>query len=291
MTTHYEKYEAKVTKNDDPEKRGRIKVSCVGLMGGEDEEVPMWVEPVPAWGWFVVPDIGEMVEVECVSGSSEDEQYGQSSIDGLDLKWRSGKRFWGNSEAADGIGATPVPEDFTATNYGKRRGFATPAGHVFLFDDTDGDRKITLTWHQDGKRSLVAFDKDGSYIVNTHVGHLMYFNAVSKELSIVDPNGNHYRSKDDTISIMNKEGCTYEAKGKNVQILAMGSALVSAKNISLKAGAVELGDAATAFALLGDLFMTYFMAHTHPTGTGPSGPPIPTGAEAGLVSTSVKVQA
>lgn len=290
MTLFYEKHEARVTKNDDPEKRGRIKVSCVGLMGDDEEEMPMWVAPVPMWGWFIVPDIGEMVEIEVVSGDSQDEQPGQSAIDSLDPKWRSTKRHWGNEQAKDGVGKSPIPEDFTATNYGKRRGFATPAGHILLFDDTSGSRKITLTWHQDGKFTLIGMDEDGSIVMNTHVGHVCYFNTKDKELSIIDPNGNHYRSKDDTVSIMNKNACCIEIKGDNVQVLAQGACTVSAKNCSLLAGEVQLGQAATDFALLANLFMnTVFKLHTHPTAMGPSGPPIPTGGETACISQSIKV--
>jgi hypothetical protein len=290
MTT-YEKFDARVTKIDDPEKRGRIKVTCPGLMGDDEEEVPMWIQPVHAWGWFIVPDIGEAIEIEGVSSSSDDEQFGQSSIDAPDMKWRGSFRYWGNSEKEEGQGRTLVPEDFTATNYGKRRGFATPGGHVMLFDDTDGMRKITMTWHSDGKYTSYSIDKDGSFVVNTHAGHLMYMNADNGEMSLIDPAGNHYRSKGETVSLMNASGCNVELKGANVQVLAMGAATVSAKNISLKAGAVDLGEVATNFALLGDLFMQLFIAHTHPTSMGPSGPPVPTGGEAACVSTTVKVQA
>ena len=90
-------YPAKVPFNQDPDKRGVIRVACVGLMGEEDTEVPVDVEPVHDWGWFYVPDIGEIVEIECTEGSDEDEQHGQMSIDNCDLKWRSA-RHYGNDE-------------------------------------------------------------------------------------------------------------------------------------------------------------------------------------------------
>ena len=40
------------------------------------------------------------------------------------------------------------------------------------------------------------------------------------------------------------------------------------------ATAVEIGEGATEHLILGDAFKTYFDTHTHPTGVGPSGPPI-----------------
>jgi len=40
------------------------------------------------------------------------------------------------------------------------------------------------------------------------------------------------------------------------------------------ASAVEIGEGAAEALVLGDAFKTYFDGHTHPTGVGPSGPPI-----------------
>jgi hypothetical protein len=161
---HTVTYPAKVTFNQDPDRRGVIRVSCVGLMGDDDVEVPVDVEPVHDWGWFYVPDIGELVEVECVEGSSEDEQFGQASIDNLDLKWRSA-RYYGNDE---GDTPTPINAAFTSKNYGKRRGFATPAGHVFMFDDTEGAEEITLSWKKGA--ALMTFDAKGTVTIKNKAG-------------------------------------------------------------------------------------------------------------------------
>lgn len=157
-------YAAKVTFNQDPEKRGVIRVACVGLMGDEDAEVPVDIEPVHDWGWFYVPDIGEIVEVECTEGSSEDEQHGQMSIDNCDLKWRSA-RHYGNDE---GETPTPINAAFTSKNYGKRRGFATPAGHVLVFDDASGSEEITLSWKGGG--ALLTFDPKGTVTLQNKAG-------------------------------------------------------------------------------------------------------------------------
>lgn len=211
-------YPAKVTFNQDPEKRGVIRVACVGLMGEEDTEVPVDVEPVHDWGWFYVPDIGEIVEIECTEGSDEDEQHGQMSIDNCDLKWRSA-RHYGNDE---GEAPTPINPAFTTKNYGKRRGFATPAGHVMLFDDTRGEEEITVSWK--GGSAFLTFTAQG------------------------------------TIVLQNKAGATL------VMDSDTGKVTVTSDLIELN-GAEQSG-------VLGDLFKTYFDTHTHPTGVGPSGPPI-----------------
>ncbi|KKN12124.1 hypothetical protein LCGC14_1019680 [marine sediment metagenome] len=87
-----ERYEAVVSSIEDPEKRGRFKVKCVGLMGDAKAELPIFVELVPGWGWFIVPEVGEIVEIEVIVTSDRDEIWGQASIEALNPVWR-GKRF------------------------------------------------------------------------------------------------------------------------------------------------------------------------------------------------------
>jgi hypothetical protein len=287
-----EHYPAVVTDSDDPQKRGRIKVACAALLGDEDSPLPMWVEPVPQWGWFVVPDVGEIVEVEVTTGSSEDEQPGQMSIDNLDIQWR-GQRYYGNTE---GDAPTPVPEDFTATNYGKRRGFATPGGHVLLFDDTEGDQKVSLTWHQDGKFSFMSVDKTGGIILSTHSKHLIQLDAENGEIKIWDQHGNMYVSDANRVLVFQKDSNSIEMKSDgNITVLAQSGVTVNGKVCHLNTGEVILGEglaaAITEFAVLGTTLMTWLTTHIHSgvtTGPGASGPPAvpPTG----ILSTSVKVK-
>lgn len=266
-----ETYPAKVMSTDDPERRGRIRVACVGLMGDEESELPHWVQPALPWGWFLVPDVGELVEIEVVTGSSEDEQQGQASIDQLDPRWHY--RHYGNEE---GETPTPIAEDFTATNYGKRRGFATPGGHVLMFDDTDGLRRVSLTWcNESQERSFLAFDEDGSLIVGTKTGHTMYLNAKAGELSIIDQHGNTYSSNADGSKLIDKSGSAIELKGGNIQVLAGSGVTISCKDAVIDAGKVQIGGQPLVEALiLGTTFLnTFFKTHVHPTGVGPSGPP------------------
>jgi len=211
-------YPAKVTFNADPDKRGVIRVACIGLMGDEETECPVDVEPVHDWGWFVVPDVGEIVEIEVLEASDDDEQAGQMSIDNLDLKWRSA-RYYGNE---DGDAPTPIHPMLTSKNYGKRRGFATPAGHVFMLDDTEGQEQITLSW-KDGS-AFITLDAKGSVLLSASNGATLTIEADSGKIIVTS-------------------------------------------------GKIEINGAEQA-AILGNLFKTYFDAHTHPTGVGPSGPPI-----------------
>ena len=188
MTIQTETYPATVTSNQDPEERGRIRVACVGLLGDEDAELPMFVEPILDWGWFVVPDVDEIIEIEVVTASHMDENFGQASIDNLDIKWR-GQRFYGNSEGDE---PTVVHEFFTAENYGKRRGFATPFGHVIMFDDTARAPKIVITWTSekqetaDDKISQITFDTDGSVKLSVLGKHSIHLKENEIEMKLAE---------------------------------------------------------------------------------------------------------
>lgn len=243
-------YPATVTFNDDPDKRGIIRVACIGLMGDEETEVPIDVEPVHDWGWFYIPDIGELVEIEVIEGSSEDEQKGQMSIDNLDIKWRSA-RYYGNQE---GQTPTSINALFTEENYGKRRGFSTPAGHVVMFDDKEGSEEIRISW-KDGT-SYIQIDKSGQMTFANKDGATIVLNS------------------DGSIVITNKAGASINMDAVADKIVATATLL-------------ELNGSSEA-QILGNAFKTYFDTHIHPTGVGPSGPPsVP--MPPSTLSTKVKV--
>jgi hypothetical protein len=177
MSVTTEKFVAKVVVNDDPEKRARVKVVCPDFTGYPDVVLPSWIEPMLDWGWFYVPDVDEHVEIEVVTGTAEDETPGQSAILDPTIRWR-GKRYYHEAEEAP----TPIHEDFKA-NYGKRRGFATPAGHILLFDDTEGDERIGLSLAlSGGGRAFINLDKSGNVsVVNGGAGGLVLLGAGADE--------------------------------------------------------------------------------------------------------------
>lgn len=115
-----------ITDVDDPERRGRVCVSCPTIA---QDDVLEWVEPCFHFvdnagnaGAFWVPSVGSMVEVEI-----EDNVDGGGSPD-LGPKWRCAVYPEGS-----------VPDEFSdQSSYPYRRGWKTRAGHVFYFDDTDG---------------------------------------------------------------------------------------------------------------------------------------------------------
>ena len=121
---------ATVDSLDTKSKDGSIWVKMAEMDGGL---YPYPVEPIwpPGAGiWF--PDPGDTVEVLVPAGEDVIEL-------GHDVRYM-GKRF--DPEH-------PVPSEFK-TNYGKRRGFKTLAGHLLIFDDKAGT--ITI---KNGKTSIL----------------------------------------------------------------------------------------------------------------------------------------
>jgi hypothetical protein len=289
MAVKWERYLAIVTDNQDEEQRGRIKVACPDFIGTsgktDDEDITLedWIEPIHDWGWFYVPDIDEVVEIEVQVGSDEDEVPFQSAIYNPAIRWRS-KRYWGGEDTKD---PRPIPEDFKA-NYGKRRGFATPWGHTFIFDDTEGKELVRLALHrkegEDDKFAFLAMNEEGSIVMSNQNGTIVHFDAKNKAFSIIDEHGNTYASDESALKIIDKTGNFVEVKDGLVTISSQGGVAVAAANVvdvacdeaNIKAASkVTLGDAAAEAVVKGDTWKTLFDGHKHPTGVGPSGPPIP----------------
>jgi len=290
MPSLSEKFIAKVVDNQDPEQRGRIKVICPDFLGSDETPISSWIEPVHHWGWFTIPDVDEMVEIEIVMASTTDEHRGQSRIWDPDIRWR-GRRFWGEIDEGDEAtrpAPRPIPEDFK-TNYGKRRGLITPAGHVLLFDDTEGDESVRLSWAQPtGEDSVdyafVAFDKDGSIVLANKKGSTIYMDAKNGAVSIIDEHGNTHSTDAEGTKVIDKFGNMITMADGVINILSQGGVNISAANnvdvtcdkANINAASeVNLGDGADTPVLRGNDTKSEYDAHIHPTGTGPSGTTTP----------------
>ena len=221
-----ESYVATVTNNEDPETRGRIKVACTALLGDEQRELPGWIDSALQWGWFTIPDVGQQVTIYIVTGSSTDTRKGQTGIMSPKIYWR-GDTYFTDDDAEN---ANPVGTEFTEKNYGKRRGFKTPGGHVLLFDDTDGDSQVRMSWagkvNGEEKSAFWAIDNEGSFMVQDSGGSLFYMNGKDGEssiinkhghriaitkggISLVDGNGNSMVMDDNGISFISKKSITF----------------------------------------------------------------------------------
>jgi len=124
-------YLAVVSDIEDDEKRGRIKVACREIAEA-DTELPEWVEPCfpyagndGASGFFFLPAVGDLVEIERTVGHTDDDAAGMAAIMDPDTRWR----------CATYATAADVPTEFTSGTYGKRMGITTPGGNMLIFDD------------------------------------------------------------------------------------------------------------------------------------------------------------
>jgi hypothetical protein len=274
MTT--ERYDATVTSIEDPEKRLRIKVTCIGLMGDDTTELPVWVEPNLDWGWVLIPDPGEIVEIIALSGEDQDEIFGQHQIENMELRW-DGTRSWTDEEVDEDIEPRPIPDDFKE-NYGKRRGFITPNGHMILFDDTKGKEKINFTWVQeqsDGtkKYQYMSMDEKGSLTIANKNGSMIFMNAEAGQLTVIDEHGNYYGSSKEGITIADKFQNFIQFKDGAMQIISQGNMTIMGNSVDIKSGSVNLLDGALDKVIKGDTFAKLvFDIHTH---AGPGSPPVP----------------
>lgn len=299
MSTVTERYAAIVTSNDDPKKLGRIKVQCSALSGDEDQ-LPDFINPCFDWGWFYVPDVGEEVEIEVVAHDAQEEggAYEQAFVEEPDWRWR-GKRF--TSEQGDQ--PRPPEAHFTKKNYGKRRGFATPAGHFLMFDDTDGGEMISLTLHRKatGDYSFVSLDKDGSVIISNNVGGLIYMNAKASEMTMVDADGGNTitSKKGDGIKLIDQYSNIVQLKQNAIQILAQTDVIVqgganvavSGQQVHVNSGTITVGNGADSPFVRYLEWLAWNDAHVHLTAFGPSGPPVPPAASVpAIASTTAMVK-
>jgi hypothetical protein len=235
--TIYEVHQAIVTDNVDPEQRGRIKVQCSTLVEN-DQELPDFVDPVFPYlsssdqqttngGWFFVPDIGTIVELEVASDSPRDETPGAISFDAPNIRWRA---------QILASGADTVGSEFLGDNYPNRRGVQTALGHALVFDDTDNDPEVKLQWSDgQGGFSFLDFDENGSLIILTSTGMMMFMDQENGALTLADTNENLLSMTSDGWYIATTDSDIVKAGGGEVSILT-GTLLVNASGANFQVG-------------------------------------------------------
>jgi len=269
-----QRYNARVVDNQDPEQRGRIKVVCPDWTGTDKKPISHWIEPVFEWGFFLVPDVDEAVEIEIVTSSDRDVSFMESAVFNPVINWR-GKRWWGGTDESTPA-PRPIPDDLK-TNYGKRRGFMTPMGHMLMFDDTEGQETVRLSWHKktaegEDKWSFIAFDNEGSVSLANMLGTVLSLDAKNKCFTLMEANGNVISADDTSLKMIDKSGGIIEMKDGLIQVLGQSNVVISCKTAKVEGGKVILASEVEP-AVLGNKMVMLHDGHIHPTGTGPSGPP------------------
>ncbi|MGX9357435.1 phage baseplate assembly protein V [Roseobacteraceae bacterium S113] len=242
QTKYYGRYRGSVVNNEDPEVMGRVTLTVPSVLG-ETESV--WALPVvpygggPNAGWLMVPPVGANVLVEFLEGDPS------API------WSGG--FWNPGDE--------VPEEHTGPALKVLR---TQAGHALVFDDTEDTEAITLTSKAGAEAKL---DETGTFRLTDSEGATVVLDAEAGELRIADSHGNEM--------VMTSSGITCSDVNGN-EITTSGSAIdiTSASQINIKGSGITLGGPMEQ-PLVTKSFLALFNAHTHPTGVGPSGPPLP----------------
>ncbi|MDB5598181.1 MAG: putative phage tail spike protein [Xanthobacteraceae bacterium] len=250
---HYGKYRGSVVDNEDPDGRGRLKLQVPSLLGDTATD---WALPCFPFGGadqigtYWVPPVGALVWVEFEQG---------------DLSYP----IWTGTYWTGGVKAPADKPD--------KRVFRTTSGHTLEFDDTKDKEAVRIVHGGEGNPSAV-FDEKGTVTITDKKGAKLHLDADGNQIVIQDANGN-------TITLAQSGTTVKDSNGHSIAFDSSG-AKISATQIVLDGTMVALGGSGGEPVLKGQSFLQFFMTHMHPTGVGPSGPPIPQG-EASALSTTV----
>jgi len=242
-TKYWGKYRGIVTDTDDPENRGRVKLTVPSVLGDSDSQ---WAEPAfpygggQGFGFIAVPPVNSAVLVEFIEGDPS------API------WTG--TFWRTSDEA--------AEDYTGQETKVMR---TERGHRLVFDDTEGSEKITLHSAND---AVLEMDAEGSVALTDQSGAHVTIDAAAGEIVIEDANGNSITLSASGISCEDASGNVIETTASGVE--------VKGTTIKIEGQSVSLGGAGGEALVKGQTFLALFNSHTHPcTAPGsPSGPPL-----------------
>lgn len=131
--------------------------------------------------------------------------------------------------------------------------------------------------------ATVNVEKDCAVTVKGEIhlaGNGNTIDMIKDGTTVLDSNGNKIEMTSDGCKISDVNSNNIEMTSSSVTVTASSKAVVDAPQIELTAGAAE-------GLIKGQSFTTFFNAHTHPTATGPSGPPV-IPMDPSLVSVKVK---
>lgn len=178
---YYGVYRGIVSRNDDPEQRGRIQAHVPSV--GQQFALDVWIEPAfdgagSNRGVFWPPEVGDGVRVVFDKGDPS-----KPSV------------YWGGW-----FGSEDLPDEFSTSTVAigglprqvpEKRGFVTRKGHRVIFNDADGEESLEIAWHRPSPLDASVTDR-----------------AVSADREEGDTS--LLRFTGDSILIENKDGSTIE---------------------------------------------------------------------------------
>ena len=255
----YGTYRGTVINNADPKKRGRLLVEVPSVLG---QGVHKWaVGKFPFGGnateaAIFVPKIGSQVFVEFIEGSPKSPLWA-----GV---------YYPDEAEDDGDFAAPQSFDLDPGTLHMMR---TEMGLELRLEDDrvengDGGEQRFVIRHPAGTE--VVIDTNGVVTVTDPEGAELLLDPEQKITRL--------KGQGDGALEMTDSGLTLAHGSTELKLDASGATL-TATQIKLDGDQVGLGKSASSSILNAEAFVnTVFAMHTHPTGVGPSGPPVPTGA-------------
>ena len=242
-TKYWGKYRGHVTDTDDPENRGRVKVTVPSVLG---DNASQWADPAfpygggADFGFVAVPPVDSAVLVEFIEGDP-------SAPIWTGTFWRT---------------ADEVPPEHSGQ---PTKVMKTESGHRLVFDDTDGEESVTLHSATD---AVLQMDAEGSIALTDKSGAHVTIDAAAGEIVIEDANGNSIT--------LDASGISCEDAAGNQIVTSAGGVEVKGTTINIEGQSVTVGGAGGEPLVKGQTFLALFNSHTHPcTAPGsPSGPPL-----------------
>ncbi|MBN1203773.1 MAG: hypothetical protein JXB05_02470 [Myxococcaceae bacterium] len=280
LNRFYGKFPGVVRDVEDPLGVGRLR-ACVPAVLGEDT-LTGWALPCAPFGGgkdrglLCMPEVGDTVWIEFAGGDLSQPIWAGA--------------FWGAPDSGgqqDDLAEEAGAEVPTSEEEGAGPGLhvlRTRAGHRISLKD-EGDIVVA---HGEGKEEL-RLTQNGSVVVKTERAedpaagegevvmktekvelrlkedHALLAKTEKAELQL---------SQDGEVVVRTEKVELRLAANGEVTLSAEGDVKVEGRNITVDGQAIKLGASASEALVLGNTFMSFFNTHTHPTGVGPSGPPM-----------------
>jgi hypothetical protein len=225
---------ARVVANEDPQKKGRIRVFHPLL--GETGFIPYLSAP----GSFTVPEVDDVVFLECEAG------YPTHSI------------AWGNLNS-ETLGAPDFPTEFQRVTP-SNRGFFTPGGHLIELDDgkgplstgqgvritTSGGNLITILEDDTAEQGLITLETAGGAKFEIDgTKDTITLETSSGNSFIVDPQSINFSDSFGNTITTDAEGIDInDVNGNDITMSATGIAIedVTGNTITTSATGIKIKD-------------------------------------------------